>query len=122
MAGGLLDGNTLGIGSFDAIGDLYVDGEEALYIADTGNDRVVVLSADDTVRRVVETVETDEGPVPLNAPEGVFYHNGLLYICNTGGGEVLAVDADQPRGAPSGEAGIRQPVGGGGFQALQGGC
>lgn len=94
VAGGLLDGNALGIGSFDAIGDLYVDGEEALYIADTGNDRVVVLSADDTVRRVVETVETDEGPVPLNAPEGVFYHNGLLYICNTGGGEVLAVDAD----------------------------
>ena len=94
VAGGLLDGTALGIGSFDAIGDLYVDGEEALYIADTGNDRVVVLSADDTVRRVVETVETDEGPVPLNAPEGVFYHNGLLYICNTGGGEVLAVDAD----------------------------
>ena len=93
-AGERLDGYALGIGAFDSISDLYVDGDGSLYIADTGNDRIVVLSADDTVLRVVETVNAGGAEQELQAPEGVFYKDGLLYICNTGGGEVLAVDAD----------------------------
>ncbi|MBR7092302.1 MAG: hypothetical protein IKI50_03850 [Clostridia bacterium] len=92
--------------------DVVAAPDGAIYIADTGNNRVVVLHADYTLRGVITQVDDVNGLLPdvivegedgesenlgpmlgLNAPEGVFVTaNGLLYIADTGNGRILVCD------------------------------
>lgn len=65
--------------------------EEEIYIADTGNSRIVVIDSDGTVRRIVTTAkdETDF----LKEPQGVFVTNvGHLYVADSGNGRIVEYD------------------------------
>lgn len=88
-------GEELGIGSLNKPQDLAVDEEGRLYIADTGNNRIVVLQEDLSLERVIDSVMLPQGEAqPLTAPEGVWAADGLLYICDTGAGRVIAIDEE----------------------------
>lgn len=91
----VLYGEELGIGSLNKPQDLAVDEQGHLYVADTGNNRIVVLQEDLSLDRVIENVTSPNGEAqPLTAPEGVWAAGGLLYICDTGAGRVIAIDED----------------------------
>ena len=76
--------------------DLYIDARDHIYIADTGNNRIVHLDASGELVRSLEFPED-----PLNRPQGVFVReDGDIYIADTGNhrivranreGDVLAV-------------------------------
>ena len=87
-----ITGSTLGIGDFSKIGDLFVGGNK-IYIADTGNDRIAVMNDDYTPDRIIDKISNKGTQQTLTQPEGVFLApDGLLYICDTGGGRIIAVD------------------------------
>lgn len=88
-------GNDLGIGPFVEPQDLYVDGDGRLWLADTGNHRLVVL--DDACRliRVLDTFRKGDETLTLDKPEGIFVdNNNRLYIADTGHARVLVTDME----------------------------
>lgn len=69
--------------------DLFIDGDNMLYIADTGNKRVVKY--DITAGRVAGILENDG----LTGPRGVYVtEDGDIYVADTGAKAVLIFDRD----------------------------
>ena len=88
----VLRGRDLGLGDFSKLADLYVNGN--VYLSDSGNNRIVVLSPEYELVRVISEVQESGAASALNSPSSVFLADGLLYICDTGNSRVVAVDAD----------------------------
>lgn len=70
--------------------DLYIDKNDHIYVADTGNNRIVEFDQNGTFVRYV----TGEGaPKPFNKPEGVFVTDDLdIYVADTGNKRVVRLD------------------------------
>ncbi len=76
---------------FDQPCDLFVDGNDDLYVADTGNNRIVHLDKAGTLKRILTV---DEAHTPLSGPQGVFVaDNGHVYIADTGNNRVVHLNA-----------------------------
>ena len=70
--------------------DLYIDGNDLMYIADTGSRRVLVY--DIRAGKVTETVELKD----FSAPSGVFAAaDGTLYVADPGAKAVFVLNADR---------------------------
>jgi tetratricopeptide (TPR) repeat protein len=70
--------------------DLFVDRQDHVYIADTGNNRIVEFDANGGFIRYIEVPES-----PLNKPEGVFVDDNLdIYIADTGNKRVVRLNKD----------------------------
>lgn len=70
--------------------DLFIDDNDHIYIADTGNNRIVHLDKDGELIRVISVQES-----PLNQPSGVFVDtNGDIFVADTGNKRVLRLDKD----------------------------
>lgn len=68
--------------------DVFVDNKDQVYIADSGNNRIVHLDENyDLVRYI--SLEDD----PMNGPEGIFVNDeGHIYVADTGNKRVLHLD------------------------------
>lgn len=67
---------------FDRPSDLFIDDNDEVFIADTGNSRVVHLDKDG---HWIRDYGDEEGQGRLNSPEGVFVTpEGLVYVADTG--------------------------------------
>lgn len=87
-------GEELGIGALSAPSDLYVDEDSNLYIADTGNDRIVVTDSNMKVIQIISQVTENGETQSLSRPKGVFRaKDGSVFICDTGNERVIAIDA-----------------------------
>lgn len=70
--------------------DIFVDGKDHIYIADTGNNRIVHLDGDGAYVRELTVSDS-----PLNRPSGLFVDgNGDIYIADTGNNRVVRLNAD----------------------------
>ena len=70
--------------------DLYIDGNDLMYIADTGSRRVLIY--DIRAGKVTETVELKD----FSAPSGVFAAaDGTLYVADPGAKAVFVLNADR---------------------------
>ncbi len=77
-------------GTLNAPLDFFYDGEKYLYIADTGNNRILKCTLDGNV--VLEYAGNDD--YALNGPSGIYAtKNGEMYIADTGNNRILYVDA-----------------------------
>lgn len=71
--------------------DLFVDPDDNIYIADTGNNRIVKLNPDLSFNRVYDASNS----VALNKPEGIYvdkYED--LFVADTGNKRVVHIAAD----------------------------
>ena len=84
------------LGSFSAPQDLCVDETDgAVYILDSGNNRVVVLTPELTLRRVIDRfVKADGTAVELQQPTGLYVREGTLYIADPNGKQLLVCADD----------------------------
>jgi len=86
-------GEAMGTTALSAPADIFVEPKSGdIYIADSGNNRIVVVDEGMKLSRIISKVtgvETDT----LSAPQGVFAKNGIVYICDTGNNRVIAVDS-----------------------------
>jgi len=75
--------------------DLFMTSRDELYVADTGNNRIVQLDLEgQTVRTIPE--QTDQDPkAKLRKPEGVFVtDDGVIYVADTGSRRIAVFDRD----------------------------
>ena len=69
--------------SLNAPEDLFIDKQDNIYIADTGNNRVIKLNPDYTLAKIYAAPEGNKAS--LNTPTGLFVDgDGDLYIADTG--------------------------------------
>ena len=91
---GTLTGTDLGVGALRAPSDLYIR-DTTLYIADTGNNRIVVSQTDGTAAYAITQFEHDGMTDTFCAPSGVFVTDtGLLYICDRDNGRIVVLNGD----------------------------
>ncbi|WP_274362997.1 YIP1 family protein [Paenibacillus thermotolerans] len=70
--------------------DIFIDGNDHIYIADTDNNRVVHLNENGEFVRQITVPES-----PLKAPQGVFVaKSGDIYIADTGNKRVVRLDRE----------------------------
>ncbi|BBI31604.1 YIP1 family protein [Cohnella abietis] len=87
----VIDGNSVE-GSLSSPSDLYIADNDHVYIADTGNNRIVELNERGEYIRSLGQVE---GPGKLDQPEGVFVSaDGMIYVANTGGQSIVRYTAE----------------------------
>ncbi|MCD7762540.1 MAG: NHL repeat-containing protein [Lachnospiraceae bacterium] len=93
---GSVTGDTLGIGNFAEPQDLYVSDAGLVYVADTGNNRIVVLNSDmDEVLQVIETFDHDGEEDTFSAPYGVFVsENEQLYVADSNNRRIVVLTLD----------------------------
>lgn len=88
-----ISGNDLGIGSLDSPSDIFYDGNELFYIADTGNNRIIAVNSSfDKAVRIYDSFETEDGEQTfLNSPTGIFVspERDMMYIADSGNSRVL---------------------------------
>lgn len=69
--------------------DVYISASDEIYVADTGNNRIVKFDKDGNFQRYYELAED-----PLNAPQGVFVDDqGDLLIADTGNKRVVRLSS-----------------------------
>ncbi|MDF2657511.1 MAG: hypothetical protein K0Q94_302 [Paenibacillus sp.] len=87
----IIDGNLMKK-PFSAPSDLFIAGNDHVYIADTGNDRIVELGPSG---QFIRTIGEEEGPGKLSRPEGVFVAaDGTIYAANTAGETIVQYAPD----------------------------
>lgn len=70
--------------------DLFVDHNDEIYIADTGNDRLVHLDSKGELIRILKLPES-----PLSKPSGVFVaRDGKIYVADTGNKRVVLLSKE----------------------------
>lgn len=88
-------GEDIGATSFDKPQDLHV-ADGCIYIADTGNNRIVVTNERFCLVKTIEYGMSGGKRSELNQPCGVYKaDDGLLYICDTGNFRIIALDDGQ---------------------------
>ncbi len=85
-------GSELPCGAFNSPQDIFAADDGNIYIADTGNNRIVVLDSEYEFLRTIDTIEIDGKEEPLSAPNGIFVKNEKLYIVQTDKQRVLCCD------------------------------
>ena len=80
-------------------GDMVTDEAQNVYIADTGNNRIVVLDRYYKVNFTIDEFSNDQGvPDRLTAPQGVFVsepnekYDKLIWVCDTGSNRIVVFD------------------------------
>lgn len=80
---------------FNEPSDIFITEQGLIYVADTGNDRIVVLNQDGTLNRVYSDFMLDGQPSPLYKPFGIFVREtGEMLIADSQNRRVILSDAD----------------------------
>ncbi len=75
--------------------DLVTDKEQNVYIADTGNNRIVCLDRYYKVRFTISTFVNAQGVSDnLTAPEGVYITDDRIWVCDTGASRIVVFDRE----------------------------
>lgn len=87
-------GDDWNIGPLSSPQDLYSGQDGRLYIADTGNNRIVILNRQLELAHVISEFEREGQKDQLNQPEGVFADaQGNIYVADTENHRVVEFDA-----------------------------
>lgn len=92
----IIKGADMGVGPLLTPTDMATDKQGRLYIADMGNNRIVIIdTASNTARQLSEFKGKDGSAVTLLEPQGICVGpDGRIYICDTGNKRVLVCDSD----------------------------
>ena len=91
----VIRGEDLGVGPFQNPGDIHVSPAGNIYIADSGNNRVIALDPEWNVIRVYDVFDNQGVPDRFSGPRGVFVTEAEeLYVADTGNGRLVHFDAE----------------------------
>lgn len=86
-------GSALGIGEMSSPSDMDTDKNGDLYILDTGNNRVVVLNSNLSLKHTFDCITTDDvAQLPLSEAQGITVTEKYVYICDTNNDRILVFD------------------------------
>ena len=91
---GSISGVDIGAGAFSSPQDFFlIDG--ILYVADTGNNRIVILTVDGELLNIIDSFESEAGTETFREPSGICVtSDGRMYIADTGNGRVVQLSPD----------------------------
>jgi len=91
---GRITGEKSGCGNFSGPSDIFRANDGNLYIADTGNNRIVVLNSDGKFLKEFKGADSAAGFHAFNAPQGVFVTaDNEVYVADTQNGVVVHMDS-----------------------------
>lgn len=91
----LVDGQSLGVGPLRRPQDLAIGPDLRVYIADSGNNRVIRLSPDLEFEREIKTFDNGASIDSLRNPSGITVtESNHLYIADTDNGRLVVLDPD----------------------------
>ncbi|MBB6637809.1 NHL repeat-containing protein [Cohnella thailandensis] len=104
----VVEGEKLGIGSFNQPEDIHVTEAGQIYVADTGNNRIVELNGRYEFVRQLDKFVYEGSERTFNKPRGVFVtEQGEIYVADTGNHQVVRLrengEADLVIAAPKSE-------------------
>jgi len=94
VPGETISGISLGIGALSDPQGIFTAHDNAVYITDTGNNRIIILEPDlHTVRDVITTFNNDGRTDSFNKPRGVAVTtDGIIYVADTENRRIVALD------------------------------
>lgn len=91
----VLQGDTLGVGKFKDPSDLFVDEQNRIFIADSGNNRVVVFDPEWNKLAELGAFTNAEGAEDsLKNPCGVFVFGETIYVADTDNSRIVLFDGN----------------------------
>ena len=76
--------------AFDEPSDIFADVDGNIYLADTKNNRIVVLNQYYKLRYTISTFDNEFGATyNLSSPRGVFVTEDWIYVADTGNGRIV---------------------------------
>ncbi len=89
-----VDGEIIGCGNFLEPADMYISHDELMYIADKGNNRIVITDLDFNLKGEMKEFSYNGETLTLKKPTGVFVdqYTGYIYICDTENDRVIKCD------------------------------
>lgn len=87
-----IKGEELPCGTFKTPEDVFYSQDNYIYIADTGNNRIVVLDKEYSFVKTITEIYFDGAAENLEKPNGIFVSNGDLYIVQSEKQRVLRCD------------------------------
>lgn len=91
----LIKGADLGIGNFNDISDVFFSKETGhIYVADSGNNRIVILNKDYTLFNVLSEFDNNGKSDCFNRPSGITVRNGVLYVADTQNNRIVLFNSD----------------------------
>ncbi|MGN6714203.1 gluconolactonase [Anaerocolumna jejuensis] len=92
---GSYSGSELGVGGFSKPQDLYIDDQGRIYIADTGNNRIVVLTAGYKQERIIESFDNNGTADGFASPTGLYVtSDNRLYVADMDHNRVVVLNED----------------------------
>lgn len=89
-------GSDLECGDFSGPKDMFITKDGTVYVADTGNNRIVVLNLDMELLRIVDSFDNNGTEDTFKNPSGIYCDGeGNLYIADTDNKRVVILDADE---------------------------
>lgn len=91
-----VDGEMIGCGNFFEPADLFISHDDLMYIADKGNNRIVITDLDFNFKKEMKEFSYNGETLTLRRPTGVFVdqYTGNIYICDTENDRVIKCDTD----------------------------
>lgn len=90
-------GEDLGAGHFSSPSDIFRDSNDKFYIADSGNNRIVIVNPDfQTVADIMEEFDYNGETLTLDNPTGIYVspEDNQIYIADNGNGRVIRCNSD----------------------------
>lgn len=99
------NGQEIGSGSLNIPQDFFMDEDGHLYVADTGNNRILILDDGLELLDILETVHMNGEEIPLTDIEGIYVtKDHVLYAAQTAAGRILIIKDGEVTGT------IERPV------------
>lgn len=91
-----VSGDDIGCGALSEPADLFISHDDLMYIADRGNNRIVVTDLDFNLIRVMENFTYNGEETTLKKPTGVYVdpYTDYIYIADNENERVIKCDAD----------------------------
>lgn len=91
-----VDGEMIGCGNFFEPADLFISHDNLMYIADKGNNRIVITDLDFNYIKEMSEFNYNGETLTLRRPTGIFVdqYTGNIYICDTENDRVIKCDTD----------------------------
>ncbi|WP_052759734.1 YIP1 family protein [Paenibacillus sp. DMB20] len=86
-------GGDVSAGAFNNPEDVFVSADRHIYVADTGNNRIVILNGDWQLVRIIDSFRREGKRDAFNGPKGVFVDkDGHLYVADTNHARVVELN------------------------------
>lgn len=88
-------GEDIGVGALKEPRDIFVSDDNLIYIADSGNNRIVCVDEDFRPVRIIDEFEREGTPDKFRTPTGLFVSKqGIIHIADYGNNRVVLLDSE----------------------------